>query len=362
MRYIKIISLFFFLAQYIQGTGQQLISLQSGRTVSIRGLSVVNDRTFWVSGSNGTVGRSLDGGNSMEWMTVTGYEKRDFRDVEAIDEHTAVIMGIDTPAIILRTTDGGKNWEKVFEDTTTGMFLDAMYMHIDSAAIKKNKGKPTPTSHSLVVIGDPIKNKLYHAWSTNGGQTWERLSNAQWQAMPDIKEGEAFFASSGSNITISRANNSKGIYAVSGGTGASLWTLDKARWTFQPLPIIQGGTSTGANAIAFSPSGNKAVIVGGDFAKDTISTNNCVLLEFNKGKVIMSTPNVYPHGFRSSVVYVDEQHLVAAGTSGIDVSEDGGKTWRNISGESYHVIRKAHNGKALYLAGGRGRIAILEWK
>lgn len=362
MRYIKIISLFFFSALCIKGMAQQLISLQSGRMVSMRGLSVVNDRVFWVSGSSGTIGRSLDGGTTMEWITVPGYEKRDFRDVEAIDDQTAVIMGIDAPAIILRTTDGGKNWEKVFEDTTTGMFLDAMHMHIDSAAIKKNKGKPTPTSHSLVVIGDPIKNKLYHAWSNNGGKSWERLTDAAWQRMPDIKEGEAFFASSGSNIIISRAANSKGVYAVSGGTGASLWTLDKAGWTFQPLPIIQGGTSTGANAIAFSPSGNKAVIVGGDFAKDTISSNNCVLLEFNKGKVSISTPEVYPHGFRSSVVYVDEQHVVASGTSGIDVSEDGGKTWKKISDESYHVIRKAHNGKALYLAGGRGRIAKLEWK
>ncbi|MDE3185193.1 MAG: hypothetical protein KGM16_17415 [Bacteroidota bacterium] len=33
---------------------------------SFRGLSVVNNMVLWVSGSNGTVGRSVDGGKKME--------------------------------------------------------------------------------------------------------------------------------------------------------------------------------------------------------------------------------------------------------------------------------------------------------
>jgi photosystem II stability/assembly factor-like uncharacterized protein len=80
----------------------------------------------WASGSNGTVARSVDGGKTFEWLTVTGYEKRDFRDIEAFDANTAIIMGISEPAIILKTKDGGKSWYKVFEDSTKGMFLDAM--------------------------------------------------------------------------------------------------------------------------------------------------------------------------------------------------------------------------------------------
>ena len=75
--------------------------LHSGNKVSLRGLSVVDNKTIWVSGSGGTVGKSLDSGNTWKWMTVKGFEKIDFRDIEAFDKTTAIIMGITAPAYIL---------------------------------------------------------------------------------------------------------------------------------------------------------------------------------------------------------------------------------------------------------------------
>src|SRR6478735_11591504 len=74
--------------------------LESGKRISIRGLSVVSDKVIWASGSGGNVARSTDGGNTFTWMKVPGYEKNDFRDIEAFDENTAIIMGITTPAVI----------------------------------------------------------------------------------------------------------------------------------------------------------------------------------------------------------------------------------------------------------------------
>ena len=100
--------------------------LNSGSKASLRGLSVVSDDVVWVSGSAGSVGRSVDGGENWTWKTVPGFEKTDFRDIEAFDKNTAIIMGIADPAFILKTTDGGQNWKVVFKDTTKGMFLDAM--------------------------------------------------------------------------------------------------------------------------------------------------------------------------------------------------------------------------------------------
>src|SRR5687768_16967688 len=86
---------------------QEIKMLTSGTRTSLRGLSVVTDKIVWVSGSAGTVGRSVDGGVNWQWLTVKGYEKRDFRDIEAFDDKTAIIMAIAEPAQILRTTDGG---------------------------------------------------------------------------------------------------------------------------------------------------------------------------------------------------------------------------------------------------------------
>jgi len=125
---------------------QQIKILNTGTKTSIRGLSVVNDKIIWLSGSNGMIGKSIDSGNTWKWIQVKGFEKTDFRDIEAFDENIAVIMGVDAPAYILRTIDGGKTWKLVYENKTKGMFLDAMEFWNEQSGI---------------VIGDPVNGKLF---------------------------------------------------------------------------------------------------------------------------------------------------------------------------------------------------------
>ncbi|MFZ6023444.1 MAG: WD40/YVTN/BNR-like repeat-containing protein [Bacteroidota bacterium] len=339
--------------------------LESGKRVSFRGLSVVNDQVFWTSGSNGTVVRSLDGGKTLEWLTVPGYEKRDFRDIEAIDATTAIIMAVAEPAVILKTKDGGKSWNKVFEDTTKGMFMDAMDMLVDSTQIKRSKNQGsrkqdnTAPTHTLIVVGDPINGKLFVAMSFDSGDSWHVMPKPE--SKDDVRfvpDTEAMFASSGTNVKLTNWNDYSPTLLVTGGSKARLKDLTLHNFN-DSLPIMQGGTSTGANSIDVCNKTKSAVIVGGDFAKDSIGSNNCVLVSFRTGKPVYSLPETMPHGFRSCVVYLDENNLVACGTSGIDISKDAGKNWQLISKESFHVVQKARNGKAIFMAGGGGRIAQL---
>src|ERR1043165_681600 len=134
--------------------------LTSGTNTSIRGLSVVNDNVIWVSGSNGTVGRSNNGGKSWKWITVRGFEKTDFRDIEAFDASTAVIMGIAEPAYILKTTDGGNSWKVVYENKSKGMFLDAMEFWNEQSGI---------------VVGDPVDGRFFIARTFDNGNTWQDI-------------------------------------------------------------------------------------------------------------------------------------------------------------------------------------------
>ena len=62
---------------------QHIEVLQQGKPTSIRGLSVVNDKTAWVSGSKGTIAITNNGGKTWDWQQVKGFEKTDFRDIEA---------------------------------------------------------------------------------------------------------------------------------------------------------------------------------------------------------------------------------------------------------------------------------------
>lgn len=325
----KISGLIFFLLVGAKISAQTTVInlLDSGTKTSIRGLSVVSDKVIWASGSNGSVARSTDGGKTFQWMQVTGYEKRDFRDIEAFDKSTAIIMAVADPGIILKTKDGGQTWYKVFEDTAKGMFLDAMHFY-------KKTG---------IVVGDPIHGKIYLRYTDDAGESWtEKLA-----AAPFVTEGEACFASSGSNILLRKDG---GYLLVTGGIKSNLYADNSTL----PLDIIQGRESTGANSIA-TYKNKYFTIVGGDFTNDKNPTGNCLFTaDLKNGFHKPATP---PHGYRSCVIYISKEMMLCCGTSGIDISRDSGNNWEVISGKSFHVCAKAKKGKKIFLAGGNGKIA-----
>ncbi len=305
--------------------------LTSGTQTSIRGLSVIDDRIVWVSGSNGIIGRSVDSGKSFKWITVKGFEQTDFRDIEAFDETSAVIMGVASPAYILKTADGGETWKLVYENNTKGMFLDAMEFW--------NK-------HNGIVIGDPIDGKFFIARTINGGRSWKNIPPKNYQV---ADSGEACFAASGTNI---RKLNRKEAVFVSGGLRSNLFMRDKKI----ALPIVLGKETTGANSVAVKNS-NILIVVGGDFnAKDSI-TKNCIITK-DAGKTWVP-PVTPPHGYRSCVEWLGKNNWVSCGLNGVDFSKDEGENWMWISKESFHVCRKSKKGNAVFFAGSGGRIGKL---
>jgi len=316
---------------------QTIQTLDTGHKTSLRGLSVVSDKVIWVSGSNGSVARSTDSGKTWKWLPVPGFEKRDFRDIEAFDAVTAVIMAVSEPAVILKTIDGGAHWKQVYENKTPGMFLDAMEFWNEQSGI---------------VVGDPINGKFFISRTFDGGDHWQDISVDK---LPTADSGEACFASSGTNI---RSLTLDQACFISGGTRSRFF------WKGEPinLPLVQGKETTGANSIAIRDhdkrkSSNYFVVVGGDFAADTSTAHNCAITT-DGGKTWLP-PQTPPQGYRSCVEFITRTKLITCGLSGVDISTDGGFNWRPLTKEGFHVCRKAKNGKSVFLAGSRGRIARL---
>jgi photosystem II stability/assembly factor-like uncharacterized protein len=96
------------------------------------------------------------------------------------------------------------------------------------------------------------------------------------------------------------------------------------------------------------------VVVGGNYLKDTENANN-VLLTGDGGKT-WKKPARPVAGYRSGVTYIGKRVLLATGSSGTDVSNDGGMNWHNISGLSFNVIQKSKTGNLILLAGNKGEI------
>ena len=331
---------FFFLVSQVAFAQKNLPTvsiLTQGTKTSLRGLSVVNDNVVWVSGSNGTIGRSNNGGKDWKWYVVKGFENRDFRDIEAFDAFTAVIIAVGEPAYILKTADAGESWKVVYENKTKGMFLDALeFWNLDAG----------------IVIGDPVNGKFFIARTFDNGTTWKEIPE---QYKPVADSGEACFAASGTNI---RALDMDEAVFVSGGLKSNLYIRDLKI----PLPILQGKETTGANSIAVwdrykKNGGNRLVVVGGDFSSDTLTRQNC-FYSTNRGKTwkAAKTP---PRGYRSCVEFLAKDQLVTCGLTGVDYSFNMGNTWQPVSNEGFHVVRIAAYGATVYLAGANGKVAKL---
>jgi photosystem II stability/assembly factor-like uncharacterized protein len=314
--------------------------LTSGTKTSLRGLSVVNDNVVWVSGSNGTVGKTTNGGKNWKWFTVKGFEKKEFRDIEAFDATTSVIIAVGEPAYILKTNDGGETWKVIYENRTKGMFLDAMEFWNEQSGI---------------VIGDPIDGRFFILRSFDGGNTWKDIP---FENRPVADSGEACFAASGTNI---RALDRDEAVFVSGGMKSRLFTRNSAL----ALPIDQGKESTGANSISVYDhnkrnGGKRMIVVGGDFKAESSGQKNCFFTD--DGGKTWSAPKTPPHGYRSCVEYLSKKDILSCGLNGVDYSFDGGKNFTWISKESFHVCRIAKYGPSTFLAGENGKVGKLVWE
>lgn len=321
------------------GFSQQFVlkPLTSGKNTSMRGLSVVSDQVAWVSGSNGHVGKTTDGGLTWTWTQPPGYEKLDFRDIEAFDDQHALIVNAGAPAFILLTTDGGRHWKEVYKNTDSLIFLDGMDFW------NRQEG---------IIFGDPIADKMQLLKTTDGGLTWKDISaNLKRTLTP----GEAGFAASGTSIRT--AADGKVWIATGGKVSNIYYSANKGKsWKVYPCPIIQGENSTGPFSIAFA-NGKRGIAVGGNYLKDKERSNNVVLTQ-NGGKSWIK-PQTQVWGYRSAVEHIEGSLWVATGSSGTDYSTDNGQSWTNISTLNFNAVQKAKNGKLILLTGNRGQISQL---
>lgn len=314
-------------------TAQTITLVNQVTTSSFRGLSVVDNEVAWVSGSKGTVGITIDGGNTWNWTVVKGYEKADFRDIEAFSAKEAVIISSGTPALILKTIDGGQKWKLVYKNTDKAYFLDALEFE--------------DSNHGLV-LGDPINGKFLILETLNGGENW-----APAKAQPEALPREAAFAASGTCLRFVKNN----FYLVSGGGAARLINITDEKNTsnaITSLPILHNKDSQGAFSVAFNK--NRYVVVGGDYSNDLKADSVAVYGNTDNPRVSRQPPA----GFQSCVEYLKGNNFLSTGTSGSNLSADKGKTWQKIDGKSFNVCRRAKKGNLVIFAGDRGKIGIFK--
>jgi len=297
---------------------------------SFRGMSVVNDSVIWISGSKGTICKSTNGAKSFECIKVAEHDSSDFRSIYAFDENSALICKIGSPGKILKTTNGGRTWKEVYSNDDKQVFIDGIDFW------NKKEG---------ICFGDPINGKLMLIETKDGGETWHQLPP---QSRPLLVEGESAFAASGT--TIRCFDSGKVMIATGGDITRLLISKDKGgTWNSKLPPLIHGAPSTGIFSFDFFGNEN-GIAVGGDYKADSMSVDNIYITR--DGGSSWLKPAQPTRGYRECVTMITEKFAVAVGPSGIDISKDGGITWKPFSDEKkFHVVRKSRIGNKIFLAG-----------
>ncbi|MBQ0146922.1 MAG: hypothetical protein KBS93_00505 [Flavobacteriaceae bacterium] len=337
--------LLFFLLSTLSFAQTYSILNEDNKDVSYRGLAFESATTFIVSGSKNTIGKTTDGGKTFKWISPTVVQNRDFRDIEVLSKDNYITLGIDAPAYILQTIDGGKNWKKVYENTQKGIFLDAMY--VDS----KNK--------KVYVIGDPIETSkpFVLTASTTDLTKWTINKSLLNQGVRLKNPKEAFFASSGSNI-YADANQ---VMIVSGGAESNLYrytTKGGQLYTLQK----SNATTAGINGMAYDAINNVGYLVGGDYTKPMDSKYNLYKFKIDsKNQLQFIDSWKYPDGYKSGVTILSKDKVVVCGYSGVDYSVDGGHNWKNITKDSYNTCLASPDKKSVILVGNKGKIGKINF-
>lgn len=304
----------------------------------MRGVSVVGRNVVWASGTSGTVLRTIDGGKTWRSGSVPGASDLDFRDVQAFDERTAYILssGPGEKSRIYKTNDGGAHWNLQFTNPDPKGFFDALAFW---------------DAKNGLALGDPVAGEFVIFSTADGGAHWSR------QHTPPALAGEGAFAASGTCLVVL---GKKEAWFGTGGPGAArvFHSQERGRtWAVAAAPLRNDGPGAGIFSLAFSDALH-GIAVGGDYNKPGESVRN-IAMTADGGRTWTAPAGNPPAGFRSAVAYFSDRRIwIALGTSGSDVSRDGGKTWKHFDDAAYNAIGGSFSTNA-WAVGPKGALARL---
>lgn len=309
----------------------------------LRGLSVVDEKTAWATGSGGTILLTVDG-ESWNRTSLPGRSEVEIRDVVAWDAQHALVMIAGQPAEFWETWDGARSWQRVFVDARPTAFFDDLLIDRQSG--------------TGLAFGDVVEQAIPLVRRAASGHWYLLEDLADLSGMPDIHG----YAASGTSMV----KTSEGRFLI--GTGGRLPDDaddrsvvlrsnpgDFRRWNLVRCPIP---ASESAGIFSLAVGGERLVAVGGDYKQPELSDATAAYSQ--DGGASWMPAQKMPGGFRSGVTAINTLRLdpvfVSVGTNGSDYSLDGGVTWHALNSLDLNAIQFVPNGKVGWAVGGKGRV------
>lgn len=320
--------------------------LPTGSTARFRGLAPVDRRTAWVSGTEGTVLRTVDGGRTWQDVSVgQGTGTLEFRDIEAFDAQRAVVLSIGEggDSRVYRTVDGGRHWQRTFTNAEPTAFYDCMAFF--------------DARHGLA-LSDPVAGRFRVLSTDDGGAHWSVVDPA---GMPPALAGEFAFAASGTCL-VTGGRSDAWIASGGGATSRVFHSTDRGQtWSVTSTPVA---SADAGGIFSLAVRGTRDVVaVGGDFTLPTVG-RRAAATSTDGGATWAAAGRL--GGYRSGASWVTQaragvpgaDHVLAVGPSGTDVSRNGGRTWVAVDAGSLDSVECTADGSC-WASGEKGRVALL---
>ena len=210
---------------------------------------------------------------------------------------------------------------------------------------------------TLVAMGDPLSGCLTVRRSEDGGRSWATVPCAVMDGpgVPASRDGEAAFAASNGNLSCAGDT----VWMLSGGGASRVYrSVDRGQsWAAFDTPLQQGGQMTGGFSMDFADA-QHGIVWGGNWEAKGDNTARAAVTADGGETWTLLADGAGP-GYGSSVRVrpgSKGRQLALVGTpGGLDVSDDGGATWRHVSDSAFYAARFSPSGETLWLCG-NGRL------
>ncbi|MDN3669225.1 YCF48-related protein [Echinicola jeungdonensis] len=303
---------------------------------NILGLSPITDEIIWACGTEGLWMRTLDGGEAWEIGTIEGLDSVNFLDIEAFDAITAIAVSAGMPAMIYKTTDGGKKWNPTFQGSSHTILNGITF-------INEDKG---------YAFGEPVEGQWLILKTFDGGDSWINLTNTPIVEDPEQAPGK------GSSLFAKGAE----IWFSSGGSQSQIYFSKNGGTAWEKIFVSERNGAYHLGISDLDKVGRQSLIgVGGDYSSPDNNENN-VFLSSSDGQVWREPKGNPPSGFCSGVSYYPKnQWLITVGANGSDFSKNGGEHWEKFSDEVFNNVQKSHTEESIWASGSDGKIAKLKY-
>lgn len=313
--------------------------LSSGTTALLQAVSAPSESVVWVSGHEGVVLRSEDGGATWRRRPVPSLDSLQFRDIHAFDADTAVILsaGPGAQSRIYRTTDGGGTWRLGWWNEEPEGFYDCLDFWDEERGL---------------VYGDAVDGELRVLLTADGGASWKFVPP---ERLPAPLGSEGGFAASGTCVEAG-ADGRAWIATGAGDHPRVLSTADYGvQWDAVDLPLVSG-EAAGAVTIAFSGA-DIGFALGGDLGRADEYTDNVARSRDGGRTWSLSTRPPFLGAVYGSALVGSPARLLAVGPSGLAVSSDESGSWRLLDERSFWAVGAV--GRTAWAVGPEGRILRL---